>query len=262
MDEKLTGFSIDNELINLICETITIINNLKIKYKINDQNTNILEIKKIDVHDKNVFYNYFQDMSNASSNYLNFKPHSDDVKDKLINNLYIWFNNFDNKIHPLLARTIFLYSVIFIYPYNSKNMSKIINWYHILLIQYDEYFALTSFTKTMFNKKSFFKSINDSYLNNDINYFIKYILKTLNSRLKKINIKDKILDTESYKLNRLLNVMDDNNPMSAYEIMEKLKIKSKETFRSSYMDLAIKKGMVLMTIPDKPTSRNQMYYKV
>ena len=56
--------------------------------------------------------------------------------------------------------------------------------------------------------------------------------------------------------------MDSNTPMTANQIMKKLNIKSKETFRANYLDPAINEGLVKMTIPDKPTSKNQMYYKV
>ena len=63
-------------------------------------------------------------------------------------------------------------------------------------------------------------------------------------------------------INKLLDVMEYNKPITANEIMEKLGIKSKETLRTTYLDPAIKEGVVALTIPDKPTSKNQMYYKV
>ena len=50
--------------------------------------------------------------------------------------------------------------------------------------------------------------------------------------------------------------------MTSNEIMKKLKIKSKETLRATYLNPAIEDGVVELTIPDKPTSKNQMYYKV
>lgn len=70
------------------------------------------------------------------------------------------------------------------------------------------------------------------------------------------------LTEEGININKLLNVMEYNAPIRANEIMEKLGIKSKETLRSTYLDPAIKKGVVALTIPDKPTSKNQMYYKL
>ena len=56
--------------------------------------------------------------------------------------------------------------------------------------------------------------------------------------------------------------MEYNVPMTANEIMNKLGIKSKETLRSIYLDPAIKEEVVSLTIPDKPTSKNQMYCKI
>ena len=84
---------------------------------------------------------------------------------------------------------------------------------------------------------------------------------------------DEVLDEEintsvvpitetSININKLLDIMEYNKPMTANEIMDKLGIKSKETLRSTYLDPAIKEGVVALTIPDKPTSKNQMYYKV
>ena len=61
----------------------------------------------------------------------------------------------------------------------------------------------------------------------------------------------------------LLNLLSLYNvPMTANDIMDKLRIKSKETLRRTYLDPSIKEGVVALTIPDKPTSKNQMYYKV
>ena len=70
------------------------------------------------------------------------------------------------------------------------------------------------------------------------------------------------LTEEGININKLLNVMEYNIPMTANQIMEKLGIKSKETLRTTYLDPAIKKDVVRLTIPDKPTSKNQMYYKL
>ena len=56
--------------------------------------------------------------------------------------------------------------------------------------------------------------------------------------------------------------MELNKPMSAYEIMERLNIKSKETLRNTYLNDAIKENLIYLTIPEKPTSRNQKYYRI
>lgn len=58
-----------------------------------------------------------------------------------------------------------------------------------------------------------------------------------------------------------MNVLD-YYPQSANELMEKLNLKSRVGFRKNYLEPAIELGLVGMTNPDKPTSKNQKYYKV
>ncbi len=88
------------------------------------------------------------------------------------------------------------------------------------------------------------------------------MLKMINETLDKaISTSYVPITNELININRLLEVMKVNTPLTANEIMEKLGIKSKETLRSQYLDLAIKQGLVNLTIFDKPTSKNQKYYE-
>ena len=50
-------------------------------------------------------------------------------------------------------------------------------------------------------------------------------------------------------------------PQSAQMLMDRLRLKSRVGFRKNYLIPALEAGLVEMTIPDKPTSKNQMYYK-
>ena len=43
--------------------------------------------------------------------------------------------------------------------------------------------------------------------------------------------------------------------------MLRLGIKSKETLRGTYLNPAIDNGLITMTLPDKPNSKNQRYIK-
>ena len=65
----------------------------------------------------------------------------------------------------------------------------------------------------------------------------------------------------SEQVNKLLEIMDYDIPLSANEIMRRLDIKSKETLRANYLNPALENGLVKMTIPDKPSSKNQKYFK-
>lgn len=83
---------------------------------------------------------------------------------------------------------------------------------------------------------------------------------------------DKILDDISVQISedseslsecikKLLAVMEYDVPYTSRALMEKLGLKSKEGFRRNYLRPAMDKGLLRMTIPDKPNSRNQRYSK-
>ena len=55
--------------------------------------------------------------------------------------------------------------------------------------------------------------------------------------------------------------MDYNVPLSAREMMKKLNLKSKQYFRKVYLNPSLDMGIIKMTDPDNPTSKNQKYYK-
>ena len=60
---------------------------------------------------------------------------------------------------------------------------------------------------------------------------------------------------------KILNVMEYEVPYTSTALMEKLGLKSKETFRKNYMNPAMELQLVQMTIPEKPKSRNQRYIR-
>ena len=46
------------------------------------------------------------------------------------------------------------------------------------------------------------------------------------------------------------------------ELMIKLNLKSKNSFRDNYLKPALEAGLIAMQFPDKPQSKNQKYYKL
>ncbi|MBL1408075.1 Fic family protein [Sphingobacterium faecale] len=60
------------------------------------------------------------------------------------------------------------------------------------------------------------------------------------------------------QVEQLLKVFDDIYTRS--ELQEKMELLDRENFRKNYLQPAIEGGFVGLTIPDKPTSRNQQYY--
>ena len=74
---------------------------------------------------------------------------------------------------------------------------------------------------------------------------------------------NKTNESMSEYVKRMLEVMEYDVPFpyTANAIMEALHLKSKETFRKNYIKPAIELGLVKMTLPEKPNSKNQRYVK-
>ncbi len=62
-------------------------------------------------------------------------------------------------------------------------------------------------------------------------------------------------------LKRLLAVPG-NDVLPAAEIMKRLGLSHKPTFRKNYLNPALAQNLIERTIPDKPNSKNQKYRKI
>ncbi len=181
----------------------------------------------------------------------------------LMNNLFDWLNKNRNVIHPLILSSVFHYEFVFIHPFSDGNGRIVRLWQNSLLYKWKNIFEyLPIESKIHKYQKEYYKVIAKSHKNGNSNEFINFMLKMIDETLEEaISISNLPITKELVNINKLLNVMDRNIPLTANEIMERLDIKSKETLRSQYLNPAIKQGLINLIIPDKPTSKNQMYYK-
>jgi len=187
----------------------------------------------------------------------------EEMVNPLINNLFDWLKKNKDVIHPLILSSVFHYEFVFIHPFSDGNGRIVRLWQNALLYQWKDIFEyLPIESKIHKYQKEYYDAIALSHKNGNSNSFINFMLKMIDETLDEaIFTSSSPITNELVNINKLLEVMESNNPLSANEIMIRLEIKSKETLRSQYLDPAIKKGLVNLTIPDKPTSKNQKYYK-
>lgn len=181
-----------------------------------------------------------------------------------MSNLFAWMKKEFKTVNPLILSSVFHYEFVFIHPFSDGNGRTVRLWQNIILSKWKDLFAyLPIESQIKAYQDEYYDTINYCNQLGDATEFILFMLKLFDEVLGATIETSVIPLTEvGINMNKLLNVMEYNIPMSAKEIMEKLDIKSKETLRSNYLDPAIKEGLVALTIPDKPTSKNQMYYKV
>ncbi len=181
----------------------------------------------------------------------------------LMDNLFSWLNENKNTIHPLILSSVFHYEFIFIHPFEDGNGRTARLWQNAILGHYNPLFywlPLENYIKD--NQKEYYDSISKSYINGDSTLFIEFMLKMILKTI--INIRENINNQFNYidtYVKKLLNVMEKDIPMSSREIMDKLGLKSKETFRKNYLNPAVEANLVEYLIKDKPTSKNQKYIK-
>ena len=183
---------------------------------------------------------------------------------ELMEQLFSWMKKAKNNLHPLILASVFHYEFVFIHPFKDGNGRTARLWHNILLSEWREIFEYLPIESQLKKyQDGYYKAIADCNLKGDSTIFIEFMLKMIDEILDEAISTSRMPITETgININKLLDIMEYNKPMTANEIMNKLGIKSKETLRSTYLDPAIKEGVVALTIPDKPTSKNQMYYKV
>ena len=182
----------------------------------------------------------------------------------LMDNLFNWMNKVKDEVNPLILSSIFHYEFVFIHPFSDGNGRTVRLWQNIILSGWREIFEYLPIESQLKKyQDGYYKAIAECNLKGDSNIFIEFMLKMIDEVLDElINTSSVPITETAININKLLNIMEYNVPMTANEIMNKLGIKSKETLRTVYLDPAVKEGVVALTIPDKPTSKNQMYYKV
>ena len=193
---------------------------------------------------------------------LIFMAPPQDIVPTLMNDLFSWLKS-DKETHILIKSCVFHYEFVFIHPFSDGNGRVARLWQNVLLTKWKPFFEYVPLESQIEKyQNEYYKTISKCHKNGNSNLFIEFILKmldeTLNDVLKNIN---KEVNNISIQVNKLLDVMDKDIPLTANEIMKRLNIKSKETLRNSYLNPALENGLIKMTIPDKPNSKNQRYVR-
>ena len=185
-----------------------------------------------------------------------------DMVPQLMNDLFYWLNT-DKDVPMLIKSCVFHYEMVFIHPFSDGNGRTVRLWQNVLLTQWNpifEYIPIESMIQK--HQNEYYDSIALCHKNGNSNVFIEFMLKMIDETLEEaLNNIRKESKNISDQVNKLLEIMEYDIPLSANEIMTRLGIKSKETLRASYLNPALENGLIKMTIPDKPNSKNQKYVK-
>lgn len=182
---------------------------------------------------------------------------------ELMRDLMQWVKENEGVIHPLILSAIFHYEFAFIHPFADGNGRMARLWHTVLLYRWRnvfEYIPLESQIERFQNE--YYDAIAVCHTKGNSDIFIEFMLNMINQILDEVILQVNRSNSEvSEYVKRMLAVMEYDVPYTSNSIMETLGLKSKETLRKNYINPAMELGLIKMTLPDKPNSRNQRYVK-
>ena len=197
---------------------------------------------------------------NQDGKVVHLAPPADFVPQQL-GQLFDWVKN--SNANMLIKSSVFHYEFEFIHPFNDGNGRTGRLWQTALLASWKPIFAwipIESIIKD--NQEDYYNAITLSTSQGKSNIFIEFMLDVINKA-----IKDIITDTRNHynhinnQITELMKVIE-SYPQSATELMQKLNLKSRIGFRKNYLQPALDAGLIGMTEPNKPTSKNQKYFRI
>ncbi len=176
-----------------------------------------------------------------------------------IQDLFSWYKA--SEIHPLIRSAIFHYEFEFIHPFADGNGRLGRMWHSLLLGRWNEIFYWLPVEDLIRSRQEeYYKALGKSDRDADSSAFVEFLLQVILDTLQNTTVvgndeveeqKDPLVDTLREAIGK--------DTLSATEIMKRLGLSHRPTFRQNYLNPALSHGVIEMTIPDKPNSRNQKY---
>ena len=181
----------------------------------------------------------------------------------LIDDLFDWMERSKDEINPLILSSVFHYEFIFIHPFSDGNGRMARLWQTAILTKWRDVFQyLPVESQIEKDQAGYYGVISECNRTGKSNAFVEFMLHRIDEALA--DLIEQATSNEgqiSEYVGKLLNNMDYDVPYTASNLMDKIGIKTRDSFRNNYLRPAMDIGLVEMTIPDKPNSKNQRYIK-
>ena len=182
-----------------------------------------------------------------------------------IRNLFEWYR--ESELHPLIKSAVFHYEFEFIHPFMDGNGRTGRMWHSLLLGHWKElFFWLPVEELIQTRQKDYYNALEQSDRESDSSVFVELMLEIIRDTLVSMTVvgsqtdqvTDQVTDQDKTPVERLLTIMG-NETLPAQEMMKILGLSHRPTFRENYLHPALEQGLIEMTVPEKPNSRNQKY---
>lgn len=181
-----------------------------------------------------------------------------------MSNLFDWMNRSRQTIHPLILSSVFHYEFVFIHPFSDGNGRMARLWQTALLSDWNPIFQYLPLESRIHEfQEEYYDAISTCHKAGNSNAFISFMLDKINLTLDEALEQAAGHDTALPKATqKLLSLMEYNEPYTMDELLSLTGLKSRASLRKHYLLPALEEGLIIMGIPEKPTSRNQTYIKI
>ena len=175
-----------------------------------------------------------------------------------IKDLFQWLKTTDT--HPLLVAAVVHFEIEFIQPFSDGNGRIGRLWQTLVLSHWKPRLAWLPIETVVHDRQAaYYQALGDSDQQANAAPFAEFILGALLEALESPTVTDQASDPVTDQVKRLLAVFLRDEILSAEELMRRLDLKHKPTFRDNYLRPALTAKRIAMTQPDSPRSPTQRY---
>jgi Fic family protein len=176
----------------------------------------------------------------------------------LVGDLFEWLARTD--LHPLIASSILHYEIEFIHPFSDGNGRLGRLWQSLTLSQWHAELAYLPVEGLIRDHQvEYYEVLGAADRLAEATPFVEFMLTIIRETLDKAPASDQVGDQVSDQVKALLKAYGGDAELTSDELLRRLGLRHKPTFRKNHLNPALLAGLIEMTEPDSPRSPTQRY---
>ncbi|MCL1927018.1 MAG: Fic family protein [Syntrophorhabdaceae bacterium] len=176
---------------------------------------------------------------------------------ELMKSLMDWLGRTDE--HPLVAGSVFHYELEFIHPFTDGNGRMGRLWHTLILQQWKPVLAWLPVETVIKDRQAdYYKALSRSDKSGEATPAVEFLLDALRAAISMTTATDQVFDQVADQVKSLLSALGDD-ALRGMELMERLGLSHRPTFRGNYLNPAMAAGLIKRVQPNSPRSPNQRY---